>query len=217
MSRKLEVIIIGFIFVLTSLVMASPADKYTSADYFKLLKRAKAQDPKLNFTALRLSYTKTKLYEPDYEVKNIIEVKNAFESEEWNKAISIAGEIFKGNYQNIDAHYFCMLSYQELQDKKKEELHRYMYNGLLQSVMNSGGGKGDTPQNAFVVISILEEYSVFRALEVSPYKEEVIKVGGSLYDKWQVKHPRTGKKIIYFNIDLLANTIQKKSIFHNEK
>lgn len=199
MKMKILSLILGFIYLMTLTAMASPADKYTSDDYFKLLKQAKAQDPKLDFTALRLSYTKTKLYEP-YDTPDLKGMKTAYDAKDWKKTLSVADGILKVNYTNIDAHLYCMLAYRGLGEKKKEEFHQYMFSGLLYSLLNSG--KGDSPDSAFVVINIHEEYAVFKAIGAAPGKQKLEQIDGKFYDRWQVRHPRTGEHVLYFNIDI---------------
>lgn len=199
MNIKLLFQILGIIFLLTSAAMASPADKYTSADYFRLLKQAKAQDPKLDFTALRLSYTKTKLYEP-YTTPDLRSMSMAYEAKNWKKTLSCAEAILKTNYLDIDAHLYCMLAYRESGDKKKADFHRYMFQGLLHSLLQSG--EGDSAKNAIVVITIQEEYAVFKAIRVAPGKQKLEQIDGHFYDKWQVKHNKTGEHTLYFNIDI---------------
>lgn len=79
-----------------------------------------------------------------------------------------------------------------------------MFDGLLYSLLQSG--EGDSPKNAFIVINIHEEYSVFRATGVTPGKQKLEQIDGMFYDKWQVKHPRTGEHVFYFNIDIPFRT-----------
>ena len=207
MKVKLMSLILGFICLMTIAAMASPADKYTSADYFKLLKQAEKQDPKLDFTALRLSYTKTKFYEP-YDTPDFKGMKAAYDAKNWKKTLSISEGILKKNVTNIDAQLYAMLAYKELGNKKKADFHQYMFRGLLHSLLNSG--EGDSPREAFVVISIHEEYAVFKAIHVMPGKQKLEQIDGSFYDKWQVKHSRTGDHTLYFNIDIPFKTMEAR-------
>ncbi len=203
MQNRSIILILGIIFLLTSAVMASPADKYKADDYFKLLKQAKAMDPKLDFTALRLSYTKTKLYQP-YYTPDFKSINLAYDAKNWKKTISCADEILKKNYLDIDSHLYCMLAYKELGDKKKADFHQYMFRGLLHSLLQSG--EGNSPKNAIVVITIQEEYAVLKAVRVTPGKQKLEQIDGHLYDKWQVKHNKTGEHTFYFNIDIPFKT-----------
>ena len=67
---------------------------------------------------------------------------------------------------DIDAHLIRAVALKELKRLPEAEHHLNWFRGLVDSVLTSGDGK--TPQTAFVVISVAEEYSILRVLRVRP-------------------------------------------------
>ena len=209
MKNRILVLSIAFLFLSLSPVFAEANDKYKAKTYFDLLKKAEKQDPKFDFTAFRLSYTKTKQYQP-YGVPDIQGMRNAYAKKDFKKVLSIAEKVLKENYTDIDAQLYCMLAYKNLGNKKKEDFHHYMFQGLLYSLLNSGDGQ--SMKTAFVVTRIDEEYAVMKGLQVQPGKQELIHKGGKVYDKWYVNHRRVGKHVLYFDISIPFKAQQNKML-----
>jgi hypothetical protein len=80
-------------------------------------------------------------------------------------------------------------------------------------VLESGDGK--SPETAFVVIAVDEEYSVLKTASLTPVKQALVNPGGSAFDRFEVKLPESDQTAtLFFNVDRphgqLARTLQKK-------
>ena len=76
---------------------------------------------------------------------------------------------------DIDAHLIRAVALKELKRLLESEHHLNWFRGLVDSVLTSGDGK--TPQTAFVVISVAEEYSILRVLRVRPKRHVTLSSG----------------------------------------
>jgi len=76
---------------------------------------------------------------------------------------------------DIDAHLIRAVALKELKRLPEAEHHLNWFRGLVDSVLTSGDGK--TPQTAFVVISVAEEYSILRVLRVRPKRHVTLSSG----------------------------------------
>ncbi len=76
---------------------------------------------------------------------------------------------------DIDAHLIRAVALKELKRLPESEHHLNWFRGLVDSVLTSGDGK--TPQTAFVVISVAEEYSILRVLRVRPKRHATLSSG----------------------------------------
>jgi len=91
------------------------------------------------------------------------------------------------------------------------EMYFPMFLGLFSSVLKSGDGK--SPETAFVVIAVDEEYSVLETASLTPVKQALVNHGGSAFDRFEVKLPESEKTAtLFFNVDRpraqLARTLQ---------
>src|SRR5262249_32176776 len=76
---------------------------------------------------------------------------------------------------DIDAHLIRAVALKELKRFTESEHHMNWFRGLVDSVLTSGDGR--TPQTAFVVISVAEEYSILRVLRVRPRRHMTLSSG----------------------------------------
>jgi hypothetical protein len=86
--------------------------------------------------------------------------------------------------------------------------HKFVFEGLLNSIRNSGDGK--TVDTAFIVISTDEEYALFNYLGLRPQSQSLIKEKDHNYDRMVALDPRTNETVVYyFNIDKPFNWLGK--------
>jgi hypothetical protein len=79
--------------------------------------------------------------------------------------------------------------------------------GLVKSVLGSGDGK--SPETAFVVIAIEEEYSVLATFSLTLVSQALVNLGASAFDRMEVKKRDSDQTVtLYFNVDRL---LQSKS------
>src|SRR2546421_2328651 len=132
----------------------------TTKNYESLLARVKQGDHTVDFKELRLAYTETKDYNPyggDLETRTAM--ATAFKDKQYDKALEQANKVLSKNYVDAVAHLIAFVSHRELQHTEQSAFHKYILDGLLKSISNSGDGKSE--ETAFVVISTDEEYMLF--------------------------------------------------------
>jgi len=83
----------------------------------------------------------------------------------------------------------------------KAEFHRTVFRGLINSIRNSGDGK--SPETAWVVITVHEEYVILRVLGFRPSQQSLLSQNGHSYDVMKVKNAEDGtEQTFYFNVDI---------------
>ncbi len=181
--------------------------------YEALLERVKKQDPAVNFKELRLAYTESSGYNPyggDREARKTM--LSALKAKEFDKALESSNDILKANYLDLVAHFAALTAERELGNTDKSEYHKYVMQGLLKSISNSGDGK--SMETAFVVISIDEEYALFNFMGLPVTAQTLVGDNGHHYDKMTAVDPKTDQSsTYYFNIDKpfnwLGNSLKK--------
>ena len=116
-------------------------------------------------------------------------------------ALKLANEILEQNYIFPDAHAAAIQAYQNLGQSEEVNYHRYVLNGLIKSIIQSGDGK--SPETAFVVVLIEEEYAILAVLGIEHSGQSEMNVDGHSYDVFNGTDSRSGSPVeIYFNIDI---------------
>jgi hypothetical protein len=167
--------------------------------YESLLERVKKEDPEVDFTALRMAYADSPNYkETDSDLRKAM--FSALNEKNYDKAIAVAGQILDVNYLDIDAHLVSAIVSKRKNDTERQKRHDYVGKGLTQSILASGDGK--TPETAYVVISVDEEYSLLRVLGLRMQSQALLGLGAHHYDKLEVTDREVqGKRTLFFNID----------------
>ena len=99
-------------------------------------------------------------------------------------------------------------AHRQLGNAEKADLHKFLFEGLIQSVEKSGDGK--TPATAFVVISTDEEYVLLHWQGLQPTGQSLINQDGHSYDKMTAVNSKTNETVnYYFNIDKPFNWLGK--------
>jgi len=120
--------------------------------YDALLERVKRSDQAIDFKELRLAYTEASAYSPyggDGEARRAM--FDAIKAREFDKALQNAETVLSRNYLDIMGHFGCFVSHRELAHAYQATYHKFVFEGLLNSIKNSGDGKSE--ETAFVVIS----------------------------------------------------------------
>jgi hypothetical protein len=186
-----------------------PAADVNKPDYYSLVKKLKNNDIKIDFMALRLSYTKTKDYMPygaDESAKDA--AFDALNKKNYAEALRQAKSVLETNYVDLDAHMLCMIAYREMGNSERYSFHNSVLQGLVGSLYASGDGL--TPEQAIVVISVSEEYFILNANGLKTIKSSSMMANGHDYDKMDVENKKTAEKmVIYFNIDIPFGWLNK--------
>jgi hypothetical protein len=190
----------------SSLGFASAAAQNTAKDpnsYEALADRARNKDQTLNFRQLRFAYADSTSPKPDTNANKKTMTK-ALNDKDYAAAIKNADTVLASNYADMDAHFVEYVAHKELKESEATELHKFVLQGLLDSIMDSGDGK--TEETAYVVIDVHEEYVVLRVMGVGlPKSQSYAHKNGHAFDAIVYVDPQTkDQKTIYFNLDIPA-------------
>ena len=90
----------------------------------------------------------------------------ALNQKNYEEALKIAEAVLAKNFVEINAHITAQIAYQETGNAERAQFHKFMVDGLLNSIKSNLDGK--SVATAFEVISINEEYGVVRSLFGDP-------------------------------------------------
>ena len=204
---------LGFLLGVAALFAASafagPAAQ-PAADYAALVAAAK-NGQNVDFQALREAYVKSADYDP-YGLKlppaarEMIPAANAGDCQ---KAMKIARSVIETAFIHADAHTILALCADKAGDEAGEQAERKIAVGLMRSIFNSGDGK--TPQTAYRVVTVWEEYSVLQLLKLRRTVQHLVSVDGHAYDVLDAKRDGQDKvESIYFRIDSILEQLDRK-------
>ena len=179
----------------------APDQSKKDAAYEALLKRIKDGDKSVDFKELRMAYAESSRYSPyggDSEAQKAMLA--AMRASQWDEALKQSAKILEKNYVDINAHFGAFVANHEKGITDKADFHKFVVQGLIGSITNSGDGK--STDKAFVVISTDEEYALLNYLDLRPTGQALINSGGHSYDKLTAVDPKTNEKYeLFFNID----------------
>lgn len=174
-------------------------DKVPKPTYPDLVVKVKNGDKSVDFRDLRIAYADTSGGpDTDKQKKAMTAALNAKNYEETLKNADI---VLDGNYADMDAHFAEYIANRELHRSEQAEFHKYVLQGLLDSITHSGDGK--TFESAYEVIAVHEEYVILRFMGLMPSKQSTSEKIGHSYDVLETMNPKTNEKVtLYFNIDI---------------
>ena len=182
-----------------------PTEKETSkpaqkTKYDALLEKVQQKDSSVNFTELRHAFYESPNYHPQSPMMSYRPMNAALAQKNYEEALKIAESVLAKNFVEINAHMTAQIAYQETGNAEKAEFHKFMVDGLLNSIKSSRDGT--SKEKAFEVISINEEYGLIRSLGLRPIKQALQEDKGHFYDVITVVDPQTNQQSqLYFNID----------------
>ena len=139
-------------------------------------------------------------------------LSDQYNKEEYEKMAEMAPTLYDESPVNIDALYKVSIAFYEL--KQIEDLHRYYktYLGLVQSILTLGDGL--SAEEALMVMSTSDEYSILGYLGEQNLMQSLIHDNGHSYDALTVKkgdeEDESDEDVsYYFNIDLPFNSLSK--------
>jgi len=176
------------------------AQEKPKLSYEVLLEQVKQGDPKADFLNLRMAFTETANYNPyDVDRKTRDALSESLENKEYAKAIELAEKGLKTRYVDLRTHFVSYRAYTEQGKADQAKFHRYVFDGLIQSILKSGDGK--TPATAYVVISIIEEYWVLGVLGIRPTQQAVFDENGQKFDRIDGVDQKSKERVtLYFNV-----------------
>ena len=212
MTRRLAGSFLILLFVVTCVSAQTPqetpkptespaaAKPAQATKYDALLEKVKQKDPSVNFTELRHAFYESPNYNPHSPMMSYRPLNAAIAQKNYEQALQIAEGVLAKNFVEINAHMTAQIAYQETGNAEKAAFHKFMVEGLLNSIKSANDGK--SKEKAFEVISINEEYGLIRSLGLRPIQQALQEDKGHFYDVITVVDPQTNQQSqLYFNID----------------
>ena len=189
---------------------ASSAASPAPTVYAALVDRLRAGDRTVDVGEARMAFTAT----PAYSGTMMFFYRSlwgAINMRDFEGALKIVDTVLQRNYVEPNAHMVASLAHNELGHREEAQLHRFIADGLLRSITSQGDGK--TPETAYKVIDISEEYALFRALNLTPKSQSAVPSdGGLIADRMVVVDPRTREeRIMYFSVDNLQAAMRRRA------
>lgn len=207
-SKSFAVLIVAVL--LAAQVVAQQAPAPTPQQEFQaLLERVKKSDASVDFTRVRQLQTQLASYKP-YGVDVEEHPYKVLQAGDLKKAQAVVEQILAESYLDMDAHNVAALLADRRGDKAAAEYHRYVLGGVVDSILGSGDGR--TPETAYVVIAVSEEYATVGILGLQVVEQHLMRdESGHSYDLLEVVNPETrATQKMYFNIDSVMGALSKK-------
>jgi hypothetical protein len=187
-------------FLCFCVVASVDAQEKPKPTYDSLLEQVKKSDPKADFLKLRMAFTETADYNPyDPDRKTQEEMTKALDRKEYDKAIELAEKVLKTSYVDLKAHSVAHRAYTALEKAGRAKFHRFVFDGLVQSILKSGDGK--TTATAYVVISTDEEYTVLSELGIRRTRQALMEEKGQKFDRMDGVDQKSKERVtVYFNV-----------------
>jgi Domain of unknown function (DUF4919) len=195
------------------LVTLSSQSRAAETRYDVLLAKVKSGDLAVDFREMRLAYADSDRFNPYGGGLGARDAMfTAMAAKDYPSALEKAGQVMQANYVDIDAHMIASMANEHLGNQEKADFHRTMVRGLLKSILDHGDGR--TPETAFTVISVDEEYVLLYVLGLNKSQQAMLEQNGHNYDKFTISDPKTGTQYdLFFNIDIpfrwLQNSLKK--------
>ena len=143
------------------------------SEYATLLASLKAGNTSIDYTRLRLSYMDSPERKAAKDTSNSEKAMfEALNKKDYPAALKQAEVVLESEYVNMDAHFVAYIANREMGAMDKAEFHRTVFRGLINSIRNSGDGK--SPETAWVVITVHEEYVILRVLGFRPSQQSLL-------------------------------------------
>lgn len=202
----ISVMFFGFSSTFASGASTSPNDGKKASDstwiYQEELDKVLLTSPP-NFFKLRIAFADSDGYaryandDPEF----IRGATNKLEEKKFEECLLIAGQILDTNYTSLVGQLYSTICNFELGHAKKGEYHRYVLNGLLDSISNSGDGK--STETAYIVISVSELRAFLQMKGFIIIRQALIGENDRLFDLMTVKKRETGEDLdLYFDVSI---------------
>ena len=174
------------------------------ASYDALVAQLKAGNTAIDYQALRFARAELPGYNPydalaDPDKGDLVRAMGANDAD---RVAAIANDIIARDYTDIDAHAALSTVLERRGERDEAAFELAVANGLLQSIEQSGDGM--TPETAFVVIGIAEEYSLLGAKGLQVAKQSLLQTERGPVDALDVVDPTNNERsTVYFNVSRL--------------
>ncbi|HEX5719038.1 MAG TPA: DUF4919 domain-containing protein [Thermoanaerobaculia bacterium] len=202
-SKSISVLIVAVLLAAQASAQPAPQEEFQA-----LLERVKKSDASVDFTRMRQLQTQLDDYEPyglDVKENPLALVRDG----KLERAQAVAQQVLAVSYLDLEAHTAAARVAEERGDKAAAAHHRYVVDGVLDSILKSGDGK--TTGTAYVVITVSEEYATMGHLGLQVAEQSLLNDdAGHAYDLLKGVNPETkATQEVYFNIDSIMGAAAK--------
>jgi hypothetical protein len=189
--------------VLAALI-AAPALAAPAADadvrYQSMLAAAMAGETTIDgWRDLRYAYAATSSYGPDAGGEAKTKMLADFRADNCTAALADAKAVMDADYVEPDAHLVASVCDDKLGKDADAKAELGVGMGLITSIETTGDGL--SPANAWVVISVGEEYSVLRVKGLKVTQQALIHQDGHSYDQMTTQDGKGARQVFYFQVD----------------
>ena len=178
--------------------------------YEEILAAARRGSESIDFSRFRFAFTRTNAYAP-YDVEALEEdqtLEEAARASDWKSMLAQARAALERCYVRVRPHLYAAAACEALGDAVEQRHHEQCSRGLLTSILNSGDGR--TPDTAFVVIGVWEEYDVLNALKLQLTHQALLPVGDRQVDQITVMSPEASAPFnLYFDVTIPKTMLQR--------
>ena len=196
--------------LLLLLPLAVLAGEASDSSYDALLAQLKSGNTAIDYTALRYARAEQPGYNP-YDAladPNKGDLIRAMGANNLDRVATIARQIIEDDYTDIDAHSALGAVLERRGQRQEAAFERAVADGLLNSIQQSGDGM--TPETAFVVIGVAEEYSLLGASAVQVAKQSLLQTDRGPVDALEVVDPANGQRTtVYFDVSRMFNAMSR--------
>jgi len=172
-------------------------------DYETLLAAAKQDPATVDFTQLRLAFSRSSRYDPSdvHVLDEDDRLDAALSAGDWREARQLAESALARNYVRLHPHICAALACYQLEDVPGARHHKAFVKGVLESILHSGDGW--TPETALRVIAVWEEYDVLRCLSLRCVEQALCRAGERVLDCLTVQTDEGSEPFdLYFDITI---------------
>ncbi|MGA2297493.1 MAG: DUF4919 domain-containing protein [FCB group bacterium] len=180
--------------------------------YDDLITQLKSRDTSVNFYELRMAFTQSPYYNPySTEISDLRKkMYDALILKNYINVLEYANRILDSNYLDLFAHFFSDESYQHVNLQEEAKYHRFIWRGLLNSIIKSGDGL--SPETAHLVISSSEEYFVLFIYGFESKKQTTQNFKSESIDAIEAVNSKTKDTLtLYFNTTLLLYSYKNRN------
>ena len=147
-------------------------------DYADWYTRATSRPDQMDYTAFRFAYAASESFTPIPFDDDGEALDDAMARGDWSAAAAVLDRLLPRGYARAHLHLYAIIVYRALADPRAAH-HEAVYDGLIESILQSGQGTPDAP---WVVISVEEEYAVLGALRLLSGEQDLLPVGDRQLD-----------------------------------
>src|SRR5262245_57597854 len=145
------------------------------AKYQALLAMAKADPAAVDWQALRFAFADRPSFSPYGDAMDRTAIRAAKAAGDWEGLLAAANKVLGVNYVDAEAHVAAAVAYGKLGRHDEGKRAHAISVAIIKSIMQGRDGK--SPEQAFVVISVAEEYALLSALRYRREMQALVKIG----------------------------------------